>query len=198
MLLWIWLVYNLCWKLEWWLYIFTTTRANRVCKSFPLSLSVYQLNCLRTRKGLSLGELIRLRRIYFSKHFCPCLDSNLHDLNGTNPDWCCFQQNCHDVIFVQKQKFSEWPETSRRLFLEIIKNIGERISNRGPHPIHEGAGRAPLGHAPCLVGPLGLHRPQPQLYIFTFGEKKIGENDSSRFTMWSHRKALFFLGRADL
>ena len=64
--------YNLCWKLECWLYIFTTTRANRVCKSFSLSLSVYQLNCLRTSKGLSLGELIRLQRIYFSKHFCPC------------------------------------------------------------------------------------------------------------------------------
>ena len=70
-LLWVWLVHNLCWKLECWLYIFTT-RANRVCKSFSLSLSVYQLNCLRTSKGLSLGELIHLRRIYFSKHFFPC------------------------------------------------------------------------------------------------------------------------------
>mgnify|MGYP007050638927 CR=1 FL=1 len=59
MLLWIWLVHNLCRKLEYWLYIFTTTRANRVCKSFSLSLSVCQLNCLRTSKGLSLGELIR-------------------------------------------------------------------------------------------------------------------------------------------
>ena len=41
-------------------------------KVFLLSLSVYQLNCLRTSKGLNLGELIRLQRIYFSKHFCPC------------------------------------------------------------------------------------------------------------------------------
>ena len=41
-------------------------------KVFSFSLSVCQLNCLRTSKGLSLGELIRLRRIYFSKHFCPC------------------------------------------------------------------------------------------------------------------------------
>ena len=72
MLLWIWLVHNLCWKLECWLYIFATTRSNKVHKSFSLSLSVCQLNCLRTSKGLSLGELIRLRRIYFSKHFCPC------------------------------------------------------------------------------------------------------------------------------
>ena len=28
------------------------------------------------------------------------------------------------------------------------------------------------GHAPCLVGPLMLHRPQLQLYIFRFAEKK--------------------------
>ena len=59
-------------KPECWLCMFTTTRANRVCKSFSLSLSVYQVNCLRTSKGLSLGELIRLHRIYFSKYFCPC------------------------------------------------------------------------------------------------------------------------------
>ena len=64
--------YNLCWKLECWLYIFTTTRANRVCKSFSLSLSVYQLNCLRTSKGLSLGELIRIQRICFSFRFSFC------------------------------------------------------------------------------------------------------------------------------
>ena len=64
--------YDLCWKLEYWLGIVTTTRANRVCKSFSFFLSVCQLNCLRTSKGLSLGELIRLRRIYFSKLFCPC------------------------------------------------------------------------------------------------------------------------------
>ena len=71
-LVWIWLVHNLFWKLECWLHRFATTRANRVCKSFSLSLLVYELNCLRTSKGLTLGELIRLHRIYFSKHFCPC------------------------------------------------------------------------------------------------------------------------------
>ena len=31
-------------------------------------------------------RLIRLRRIYFSNTFALILDSNLHDLNGTNPD----------------------------------------------------------------------------------------------------------------
>ena len=44
---------------------------------------------------------------------------------------------------------------------------------RGPPPVHEGGGApAPLGHAPYLVGPLELLRPQLQLYIFGFGEKK--------------------------
>ena len=36
--------------------------------------------------------------------------------------------------------------------------------------VQEGGGRAP-----CLVGPLVLHRPQLQLHIFTFGEKKLGK-----------------------
>ena len=63
----------------------------------------------------------------------------------------------------------------------------------GPHPVHEGGGRAP-----CLVGPLRLHRPQLQLYIFTFGEKKIRENDSSCFMIRSRRQALISLGRANL
>ena len=57
---------------------------------------------------------------------------------------------------------------------------------------------APLGMPPCLVGPLLLHRPQLQLHIFVFGEKKIREKDSSRFTIWSRRQALKPLGRADL
>ena len=70
-LLGVWLVRNICWNLNAGFSCYKT-RANRVCKSFSLSLSVYQLNCLRTSKGLSLGELIRLQRIYFSKHFCPC------------------------------------------------------------------------------------------------------------------------------
>ena len=48
------------------------------------------------------------------------------------------------------------------------------------------------------MGPLELLRPQPQLYIFGFGEKKIREKKSSPFTIWSRRQALKPLGRADL
>ena len=74
-------------------------KSKRVRKSFSFSLSVYQLNCLRTSKGLSLGELIRIQRIYFYHTFPLVLDSNLHDLKETNPGltlfsaelpWCCF------------------------------------------------------------------------------------------------------------
>ena len=60
-----------------------------------------------------------------------------------------------------------------------------------------GARPLPLGAPPCLVGPLMLHRPQLQLYIFRFTEKKIKEKVSSRFTIWSRHQALISLERAD-
>ena len=59
-------------------------------------------------------------------------------------------------------------------------------------------GGAPPRAHPLPRGPLRLHRCQLQLYIFTFGEKKIREKDSSRFTIRSRRQALKPLGRADL
>ena len=84
-------------------------------------------------------------------------------------------------------------------FWKILKILEEESTSGGPHPVHEGGKRAcPPGRAPCLVGPLELHRPQLQLYIFMFGEKKMREKDSSRFTIWSRRKALISLGRADM
>ena len=72
------------------------------------------------------------------------------------------------------------------------------MKTRGPTPFSQGWGRAPLGRAPYLVGPLLTLRRQLQLYIFAFGEKKIKEKKSSRFTIQSHRQALISLGRADL
>ena len=58
--------------------------------------------------------------------------------------------------------------------MENIKNIGKRIKTRGPTPCPRDRGARPLllGAPPYLVGPLDLHRPQLQLHIFTFGEKK--------------------------
>ena len=78
-------------------------------------------------------------------------------------------------------------------FWKILKILEEKSMSGDPHPVHEGGG-AP----PCLVGPLTLHRPQLQLHIFTFGEKKIREKVSSRFTIRSRRQALISLGRDDL
>ena len=100
----------------------------------------------------------------------------------------------------RKQKFSECPGNPRRQVSENIKNTGERIKSRGPTPCPRGwrARPPPLGAPPCLVGPLVLHRPQLQLHIFRFAEKKIKEKVSSHFTIRSRRQALISLGRADL
>ena len=99
----------------------------------------------------------------------------------------------------RKEKFSECPENPRRHFLEFIRIIGQKKYTRGPHPIHEGGGHAYTPRrAPCLVARLVIHRTQLQLHIFTFGEKKIREKVSSRFTTRSRHQALISLGRADL
>ena len=83
--------------------------------------------------------------------------------------------------------------------MENIKNTGRRIHVRGPTPCPRGWGvRLPPWERPCLVGPLTLHRPQLQLHIFRFTEKKIREEVSSHFTIRSRRQALKPLGRADL
>ena len=71
------------------------------------------------------------------------------------------------------------------------------MKTRGPHPSHEGGGAPPMAR-PYLVGPLETSRLQLQLYISAFGEKKIGEKDSSCFMIRSRRQALKPLGRADL
>ena len=50
------------------------------------------------------------------------------------------------------------------------------------------------GARPYLVGLLEIFRHQLRLYIFAFGEKKIREKDSLRFTIRSRRQALKPLG----
>ena len=83
-------------------------------------------------------------------------------------------------------------------FWKIRKILEEKSMSGGPHPVHEGGGAPTPGCAPCLVGHLTLHRLQFQLHIFTFGEKKIREEELSCFTIRSRRQALISLGRADL
>src|SRR6266516_4460146 len=75
----------------------------------------------------------------------------------------------------------------------IYKKYWRKNRQKGAHTLATRVEGAP----PDLVGPLDLHRPQLQLHIFTFGEKKIREKDSSRFMIRSRRHLLFFLGRVD-
>ena len=100
-----------------------------------------------------------------------------YDLVGTNPDWRCFQQKYHDVIYVQKQKFLEWPETSWNNFSEIIKNPCKRWRPGDPPPVHEGWGRAcPPRARPLPRGPpRAPGTPTPTLYILFRGEKNQRE-----------------------
>ena len=104
------------------------------------------------------------------------------------------------VLFLCRNKSSRHDlKLHGEYFWNILKILAKESRPGGPHPVHEGGGRThPLGRAPCLVGTLRLHRRQLQLYIFTFGEKKIREKDSSHFTIRSRRQALISLGRADL
>ena len=77
----------------------------------------------------------------------------------------------------RKQIFSEWPETPRNILEKIIKNPRQRWRPGGPHPVHEGGGRAPPpGHAPLPGGPPGdPPTPTPTLYICFRREKNQRE-----------------------
>src|SRR5215216_4040365 len=84
------------------------------------------------------------------------------------------------VLFLCRNKSSQ---NHLEIYVEYFWNIQKILV--GAHP-------TPLG-APWLVGPTKLHRPQLQLHIFTFGEGKIREKDSSCFTIRSRRHLLFFI-----
>src|SRR5215216_4586859 len=101
------------------------------------------------------------------------------------------------VLFLCRNK-SSWIDLKiyGEYFWNIVKILAKESTRGDPPAVHKGGG-PPLGHAPCLVGPRDLHRPQIQLHIFTFGGK-IREKDSSHFTIGSRCHLLIFTGRADL
>ena len=123
-----------------------------------------------------------------------------YDLNGTNLDWRCFQQNCHDVVLCVENKVPGMTWNSTEYLTRNNKKSSPKMKTRGPTPYPRGWGACPppLGAPPCLVGPLQLRRPQLQLHIFRFTEKKIKEEVSLHFTIRSHHQALISLRRADL
>ena len=57
-----------------------------MAQSTPTHASDFHLVIVAMTGHAEEMGLIRLQCIYFSKHFALVLDSNLHDLNETNPD----------------------------------------------------------------------------------------------------------------
>ena len=98
--------------------------------------------------------------------------------------WCYF---CAEI----KVLGMTWKSTE--IIFRIYKKYWKKNQRQGGLHLSTRVGARPLPR-----GPLELHRPQLQLHIFVFGEKKIKEKDSSRFTIRSRRQALNSLGRADL
>ena len=106
------------------------------------------------------------------------------------------------VLFImQKTKVLGMTWESTEITFGKYKKYWRKNQGQGAHTLSTrvGGGRPlPLGTPSCLVAPLMLHRPQLQLHIFCFAEKKIREKVSSCFTIRSRRQALISLGRADL
>ena len=81
-----WLVYNVSRKSKHKLDIVATTRSNRVCQSFSFSLSL-STELLEDKQGFKLGGVDTSPSYLLFQTLLPLfLDSNLHDLNGTNLD----------------------------------------------------------------------------------------------------------------
>ena len=82
------------------------------------------------------------------------------------------------VLFMCRNKSSRNDLKLRRDYFGNNKRYWQKIKTRGPHPSHEGGGRALLGRAPLPRGPPGpppTSTPTP--YILFRGEK----NQSERF-----------------
>ena len=104
------------------------------------------------------------------------------------------------VLFMCRTKRSQNDLKLHRDTFQKIRKIPAKDEGQGAHHLATRVGGvpAPLGRTPYLVGPLLPLRLQLQLHILCFGEKKIREKKSLRFTIWSRRQALKPLGRADL
>ncbi len=103
-----------CWNSGYELDIVTTTRSNRVCQSFSFSLSL-STELLEDKQGFKLGGVWYVSIVStFPNSFALVLDYNLHDLNGTNPEWRWFQQNlifesALHLCFAVSERASEIP-----------------------------------------------------------------------------------------
>ena len=169
MLLWIWLVHNTCWKLECWLYIFTTTRANRVCKSFFFITFSLSTELLEDKQRINLGGVDTSPSYLLFQTLLPLFWTLICMIwmKLTRTD-AVFSRTAMVLFIVHKTKFLGMTWKSTGITFGKYKKYWRKNQGQGPTPCPRGWGRAPF-----LVVPLRIHRRQLQLYIFMFGQKKI-------------------------
>ena len=163
-----------CWNSGYELDIVATTRSNRVLQSFSFVSFSFSTELLEDKQGFKLAGVDTSPTYLLFRTLLPLFWTLtcMIWMELTRID-AVFSRLYMVLFMCRNKKFSEWPETPWNIFLENIKNTGRKIHVRGPTPCPQGWGGAcPPGRAPYLVGPLTLHRPQLQLHIFTFGEKK--------------------------
>ena len=121
---------------------------------------VYKCMCFNTANTcISIHKVVAYWYVSvvstFPNTFALVLDSNLHDLNGTNPDWHCFQQNCHGVVLCAESKVlgMTWNFTEH-LFGNNKKSL-QKMKTRGPttYPRGWGACLPPRARPPTSWAP---------------------------------------------
>ena len=144
-----------CWKSEYELDIITTTRSNRVRKSFSFVSFSLSTELLEDKQRFKLGGVDTSPTYLLFQTLLPLFWTLTcmiwMKLTRTNAvfsrtPWCHFM--------CQKEKFLECPGNPRRHFLEFIRIFGERINARGAQSVHEIGDRALGGAPPCLVDSL--------------------------------------------
>ena len=161
--------YNLCWKLECWLYIFTTTRANRVCKSYFFITFSLSTELLEDKQRFNLGGVDTSPSYLLFQTLLP--------LFWTLTCMIWMELTRTDVVFsrITMVLFMCRNKSSRNdlklhgtYFWKILKILVEESTSGDSHPVNE-CGGAP---APLPRGPPGdPPTPTPTLYIVFRGEK---------------------------
>ena len=84
-----------------------------------------------------------------------------------------FSRTAMVLFIVQKTKVLGMTRKSTEISFGKYKKYWQKNQHQGAHTLSMRVGApSPLGAPPYLVGPLTLHRPQLQLHIFRFLEKK--------------------------
>ena len=105
-LLWVWLVHNICWNLNAGFTCLQQQEKTEFVKVFLYHFQFINWIAWGQAKVKAWGSWYVSNVSTFPNTFALVLDSNLHDFNETNPDWRCFQQNYHDVVSCVENKSS--------------------------------------------------------------------------------------------